>query len=167
MRRVLALAAVTTAVFAVAACTGDPAPLASTAPTVSLSATAAPTVPVPPPVTPGDAAVTHQVCVDASAAATEVTTYFSDQIAALEAAAAKGDQTAMVAAATAIQQKFLSLATALGTLAQKPVDSDVKSALADAAAALKEISSEAYTGTTQDTQKRLVDLAATFAKACG
>jgi hypothetical protein len=31
---------------------------------------------------------------------------------------------------------------------------------------LKEISSSSYPGTTQDTQKRLGDLAATFAKVC-
>jgi hypothetical protein len=87
-------------------------------------------------------------------------------LAVLEAAAAKGDQAAMVAAAELIQKKFLDLAASLATLSQKFVDSDVKDALTAASATLKEISSESYPGTTQDTQKRLGDVAATFAKAC-
>ncbi|MDT5025262.1 MAG: hypothetical protein QOE61_1688 [Micromonosporaceae bacterium] len=164
MRRVLALAAVTTAVLAATACTGDPAqPVASPAsPSTSASTTRAAT----PPPTPGDAAVTRQVCLDAAAGAADVTKVFTDQIAALEAAAAKGDQAAMVAAAELIQKKFLALSATLTTLSQKRVDPGVKAALTDAAAALKEISSSSYPGTTQDTQKRLGDLAATFAKVC-
>jgi hypothetical protein len=72
----------------------------------------------------------------------------------------------MVAAAELIQKKFLALSATLTTLSQKPVDSGVKVALTDAAAALKEISSSSYPGTTQDTQTRLGDLAAAFAKVC-
>jgi hypothetical protein len=170
MRRVLALAAVvpavTTAVLAATACTGDPIQPVSLAPTAPLSTSAPTTLQATPTHTPGDAAVTSQVCADATAASADVAKVFSDQIAALEAAAAKGDQTAMVAAATLIQHKFLDLAASLTKLSQKPVDSNVKAALTGAAAALKEVSSESYPGTTQETQKRLGDLVATFANAC-
>jgi hypothetical protein len=170
MRRVLALAAFTTTVLLATACSGDPAaapPPATTAgsPSGTPSASARPTAAAT--VTLGDPTATIEACTSATAGAADVTQVFTEQIAAIEAAAAKGDQTAMVAAAGVIQARFVSLSTTLTTLSQKPVDSDVKAALANAAAGLREISSESYPGTTQDTQKRLSDLAAAVALACG
>ncbi len=168
MRRVLVLTAVMTAVFAATACSGDPVTAppssASGSPSGGASATAPPTAAAT--VTLGDPTATIEACTSATAGAADVTKVFTEQLAAIEAAAAKGDQTAMVAAAGIIQTKFVSLSATLSQLSQTPVDSDVKAALANAAAGLREISSESYPGTTQDTQKRLTDLAAAVTLAC-
>ncbi len=162
MRRVLALAVAATVVIAIAACTDDPAqPGPSAQPSTSASAG----LTAPPP-SPGDPAVTKQVCTDAVKVATDGTKIFNDQLVALEKAAAKGDQTAMVAAAEAIHKKFTEMAAALGTLSQKSVSPSVKAALTDASAALTEIASETYAGTMADTKKKLTDLALSFTKAC-
>lgn len=160
MQRVLAWAAAATVVFAIAECTDDPAqPGPGTQP--STSASAAPTTP-----SPGNLVVTKRVCTDAVKVATDGTKVFNDQLVALEKAAAKGDQTAMVAAAEAIHKEFTEMTAALGTLSQKSVSPSVKAALSDASAALTEIASETYAGTMADTKKKLTDLAASFTKAC-
>jgi hypothetical protein len=165
MRRVLALAAVSAAVFAAAACTGSPAvPSAVGQPTPGTSASSTTSATTPPPT--ADPNVTKQVCTDATAAAADGTKVFNEQIGALETAAAKGDQTTMVSSAEVIQKKLVELAASLKTLSQKSVTPAVKTALTDASSALTEIASESYTGSPQDIQKKLTDLAGTFAKAC-
>jgi hypothetical protein len=170
MRRVLAIAAVTTAVLAASACSGGDALLASPAVTTTPSLPTSPTAtPRPTPsvsVTPGDPATTNEACTSATAGAADATKIFTEQLAAIEAAAAKGDQTAMVAAAGVIQTNLVALSTTLAGLSEKPVDTDVKAALTRAAAGLREISSESYAGTTQETQRRLGELAGAVALAC-
>lgn len=166
MPRVWALAAAVAAVFAAAACTVRPAPQPQPAPTAAPTTSAPAVALATPPASPGDPAVTKQVCVTATAAAVEATKVFTDQIALLEAAAAKDDRTAMVAAAEAIQKELVELAASLATLSQQQVSPAVRSALTDGYAVLKEISSESYPGTAADIQKRLSDLAAGFAKTC-
>lgn len=162
MRRVLACAAVATVVFAAGACTGD-SQAGPSQPTTSASAGLGTTLPP----APGDPGVTRQTCTAAIKVATAGTKVFNDQLAALEKAAAKGDQTAMVAAAEAINKEFLAMASALGALSQKTVSPSVKAALTDASAALSDIASETYTGTMADIKKKLTELGASFTKACG
>jgi hypothetical protein len=165
MRPMLAFAAGAAAVLAATGCSGEPARQVAPAPTVSLTLRPSAGLTLAP--SPGDVAATKQVCAYAAAAATDLTKFFNDEIAAIEAAAAKGDQPGMVGAAKIIQDKFVTLSSSLTSLSRRPVDSDVKVALTNAAAALKEITSESYRGSTQDTQTKLSNLAIVFAKACG
>jgi hypothetical protein len=58
------------------------------------------------------------------------------------------------------------LAAGLRTLSRKSVSPQVKLALAEASAALTEIASLTYAGTTADIRRELADLAASFAKVC-
>jgi hypothetical protein len=153
------------AAFGVSACQGAlplATPMTSTTPTESAtpSMSASPT---PPPLDP---AVTTDVCNLAAAATASTTHLFNDQIAALEQAAARNDQAAMVAAAAAINKQFLSLAATLTQLAERPVTPALKTVLTDVATALTQMSALAYTGTTVDIRKKLLDFAAAFAKTC-
>jgi hypothetical protein len=136
--------------------TSDPA----VSPSGTPSATPSPT---PPPVDP---AVVLEACSLASAATSGATKVFNDQIAALEQAAARNDQVAMVTAAEAINKEFVGLAATLSQLAQRPVSPELKTVLTDVAAALTQMSSLAYTGTTVDIRKKLLDFAAAFNRTC-
>lgn len=166
MRRVLVLAL---AVFALAACSDAapqtaPTPAASGAsPGVSASASGGPGSPA----LTSDAAVTAKVCTDAGKAMTDASAFFTTQMSALEKAAAKGDQDAIVAAATAIQDRLMALTNIVAAYSAKAVTPELRKVLVDATTALTEISSEGYTGTQADIKKQLTTLTAAFAKACG
>lgn len=155
------------AVLAAVGC-GPAAPVAVVSPTsepaVSPSDSPSPTPsPTPPPVDP---AVVLEACSLATTATAAATRSFNDQIAALEQAAARNDQTTMITAAEAINKQFVDLGTQLGQLAQRPVSPELKTVLTDVAAALAQMSSLAYTGTTVDIRKKLLDFAAAFGRAC-
>lgn len=147
-----------------AACDGGTVPVAQQSPvgetSTNTSATPSPTV------TPEDPAVTADVCSLATADTASTTKLFNDQMAALEQAAARGDQAAMVAAAGAINKRFMSLGATLTQLATRPVSPALRAVLTDIATALAQMSSLAYTGTTVDIRKKLLDFAAAFAKVC-
>src|SRR4051794_33960883 len=108
MRRVLVLAV---AVCALTACSnGGPEAAPTSAPSgVSPGVTSSTSGTPAPPAASSDPAVTAQVCTDASKAVGDASTFFTAQMAALEKAAAKGDQDAIVAAATAIQDRLMAL----------------------------------------------------------
>ena len=74
------------------------------------------------------------------------TKVFNDQIAAIEQAAADGDQAAMVAAAETINKQFVSLAAILTQLSERPVTPALATVLTDIATALAQMSSLSYTG---------------------
>jgi hypothetical protein len=136
----------------------------TTDPGLSPSETPSPTPsPTPPPVDP---AAVLEACSLASTATSGATKSFNDQIAALEQAAARNDQTTMITAAEAINKQFVDLGTTLTQLAQRPVSPELKTVLTDVAAALTQMSSLAYTGTTVDIRKKLLDFAAAFTRTC-
>jgi hypothetical protein len=159
----LPLALVT--VLAAAACQGG-LPAAGAATTATPSASAGPSSgpsPTPPPVDP---LATVEVCGLAAAATATTITIFNEQIAALEQAAARNDQTAMVAAAKAINQQFVSLGEAFAELAERPVEAQLRIVLTDIAIALEQMSSLSYTGTTVDIRKKLVDFTLAIQGTC-
>jgi hypothetical protein len=159
MRRVLELTAVAAAILAVAGC----APPGATPAPAMVSVAAAPTPTLPPP---GDPLVTRQVCTVATAAAADGSKTINDEIAAIELAAAEGDQTAMVSAAEEIQKTFLNLSTSLRFLSQMSVSPAVRAALLQGTVELAEITSVSYAGSTTDIQRSLTDLVAAFRRAC-
>ena len=170
MRRLCALAALASAVFAVAACTGDgqrpgvvgQPTVSGSAPAPSGTAGATPTATPAPP----DPAVTRQVCADAVRAAGEVVKLFNDQLAVLERAAARGDEATMVAAAEKIMDELTEMATTLRVYAQRSVTPPVRAALSKAAATLSEMASESYPGSPADIKKALTGLGSAFTSAC-
>ncbi len=162
MRRVVGWVAGATLVVTTAACTGErplPGPLQ---PTAGASSSVPPTAPA----SPDDPAVTRRTCTAAIGLARDGMKVFNEQLAVLEKAASRGDQTAMVAAAEAINKKFNDMAASLGTLAQESVSPPVKIALTGASAALSDVASETYAGTMVDITKKLAEVAATVTKAC-
>lgn len=170
MRRMRAVLLLAVAAGALGACSGEAPP--STLPTTPVSATAtggasATPTPSPTPSLTVDAAVTAQVCRSASKAVADTSKYFNDQMAALERAAAKGDQDAVVAAATAIQNRLTQLGTTAAAYAAKAVSPELRAVLVETVVAITEISSPSYSGTQADIKQKLVNLGAAFAKACG
>ncbi len=153
------------AVLTTTACNGS-TPRAAQPPVVEPTASASPSPSASPTPPPLDPAVTADVCSLAAAATTSTTKVFNDQLAALEQAAARNDQSAMVAAAEAINKQFVSLAAILTQLSERPVASALKTVLTDIATALTQMSSLSYTGTTVDIRKKLLDFAAAFNKTC-
>jgi hypothetical protein len=115
----------------------------------------------------GDPAITRKVCLQAMTVVARGTAYFNSQFAALERAAARGDQTGIVAAAEAMNTRFVQMAAALATAARKQVSPGLKAVLRTGSALLSEILSPAYAGATTDVAKRLADVAAALVKACG
>jgi hypothetical protein len=124
------------------------------------------TTPTTPPAVRADPAVTRQVCVDAAEAADDGSRYFSDQLAVIERAAARGDQSTVVLAASLIQDRLIELAQTLTALAREAVSPSVRAVLTRATATLTEISSPSYPGTQMDIERRLNDVSAAVAEAC-
>lgn len=169
MRRVLVVAAagLTLAGTALVGCSNGGTPQATSTPLPSASttvggSTSAPSSPAPT----GDPKVTAQVCEQASKAVVEAGTFFAAQMAALEKAAARGDQDAVVAAATAIQTKITTLGAAVATFAAQAVSPELRAVLVSTAKSLTDIASETYAGTQADIQKKLTELSGTFSKTC-
>ena len=164
MRRALAAIAATVVVAAaataVAACATEPG-LASSkrTGTVRLS--------VPPTRAPADPRLTRQICGAAVEAAGDVLEVFNEQLAALERAAARGDQNTMVEAAEVIIDQVTDMSTALRAFAQKAVTPRVRAALSRASAMLAEIASESYAGSPSDIRRTLTGLGTSLTKACG
>jgi hypothetical protein len=156
---ILVLLAVT-----VVAC-NDPGPGPSMA-AVESSQSTSPSPSASPTEPPVDPAATVEVCGLASTASVATTTIFNEQIAALEQAAAQGDQAAMLAAAEAINQKFVDLAETMTRLANRPVAAELRTVLTDIASALTDMSALSYTGTTVDIRKKLLDFAAAITRVC-
>ena len=165
MRRVLVLAA---AVVLGAGCSAE-SPPAGPAPSVGGGATpSAPGTAVPTPSAPsGGVDLTAEVCTDASRAVADAAAYFTAQMSALEKAAAKGDPDAVVAAATAIQNRITTLGLTVTTFTTRTVSPELRKVLVESAASLREISSETYTGTQSDIRKTFTELTGAFEKACG
>jgi hypothetical protein len=113
-----------------------------------------------------DPAATNHACAVAIKAAGETTKVLNDQYAALERAAAVGDENAMVSAAEVINSKFVEVARALAALAQPTVNPTVRRVLSQAAATLRYISSEAYPGGQVEIKKKLAELSSAFGRAC-
>jgi hypothetical protein len=122
---------------------------------------------VPPTKTPADPRLTRQICAAAVRGAGEVLKVFNEQLAALERAAARGDEGTMVEAAEVIIEQVVEMATALRVFAQKAVTPRVKAALNRASAKLAEIATESYTGSPTDIRTTLTGLGASLSKACG
>jgi hypothetical protein len=153
-------------IFVTTACTGDAKPASTASPSSTASASVRPSASPTGSAFPGDPAVMAQTCTKASKILADGTKLFNDQLAVLEKAAAKGDQTGMAAAATAISTEFTAMATELAPLAQASVSSQLRSTLTTAAGALTDLGSSAYSGTTADTKRKLADLSAALSKAC-
>jgi hypothetical protein len=161
----IALAGACAVVLTVAGCDAGGAPT-----DMSVSGAASPSVtasvetsPTPPPVDP---AATAEVCGLASAATDTTTEIFNEQIAALEQAAASSDQAAMVAAAEAINEQFADVAETFTDLATRPISPELQVVLTDIATALTEMSSLAYTGTTVDIRRKLLDFTSAIERTC-
>jgi hypothetical protein len=120
---------------------------------------------VPP--APADPVLTGQACAAAAISAASSSQLFRDKMAAIETAAAQDDAAAMVAAADDIQLTFVELAHGLAALSKRPLSPAVRAALTKASAALTEISSNTYVGTTADISQRLAEVSATLVAACG
>jgi hypothetical protein len=148
--------------LALAGCEANPAP----SPTSSVDATATASTDASPTVVPVDSAATAQVCGLAVAATGTTTKIFNDQMAAFEQAAATNDESAMFAAAEAINQQFTTLATTFTQLSQRPIDPALRAVLTDVATALTQMSSLSYTGTTVDIRKKLVDFTDALNHVC-
>lgn len=159
-------AALLVAMFAMACGseTGTPAAAASAdpsgSPSESVSLTPTPTEP------PADPAATAEVCGLAAAAVETTTTIFNEQIAALEQAAARNDQAAMVEAAEAINEQFVSLGTTFTQLAKHRISPELRSVLTEISTALEQMSSLSYTGTTVDIRKKLLDFSSAIGGTC-
>jgi hypothetical protein len=149
-------------VLALAGCQANPAP----GPTGTTEATATASTDASPTAPPVDPAATAQVCGLAVAATGTTTKIFNDQMAAFEQAAATSDESAMFAAAEAINQQFTTLATTFTQLAQRPIDPALRGVLTDVATALTQMSSLSYTGTTVDIRKKLVDFTDALNHVC-
>jgi hypothetical protein len=164
MRRALVagLAIVVTAMAGatVAGCAGEPG-LASPGRTGTVRLSVTPTK------TPADPRLTRQICAAAMRGAGEVLKVFNEQLAALEQAAARGDQNTMVEAAEVIIEQVTEMATALRVFSQKAVTPRVRSALAKASAKLAEIATESYAGSPTDIRSTLTGLGTSLSKACG
>jgi hypothetical protein len=164
MRRMPALTvvgatAVAVVVFVLAACTPGPAGRPAALMFPSLGASMAAT-------SPGDPILTKQVCAAAALLTGDSANLYTDKLTALEQAAAAGDKTTMVAAAEAIQDRFVQLAAGLGALSHRSVSPKVKAVLIEASAAISEIASQTYAGTTTDIKNKLTDLGNSFARVC-
>ena len=123
--------------------------------------------PASPTPTPVDPAATVEVCGLATAATQTTTTIFNEQIAAIEEAAARNDQGAMVTAAEAINQQFVSLGNTFTQLVKRRISPELRVVLTDIATALEQMSSLSYTGTTVDIRKKLLDFTSAIDAACG
>jgi hypothetical protein len=115
---------------------------------------------------PADPAVTRQVCRQVTTVVAGGTSFFNSQVVALERAAAKGDQTAIVAAAEAINTRLAQMTVALAVAARKTVSPGLKAALNRGFAVLSEIASPSYAGATTDIARRLSDLATALQRVC-
>jgi hypothetical protein len=136
---------------------------ASVDPSASPGTSAASASPTPPPVDP---AATAEVCGLAVAATQTTTTIFNEQIGRLEQAAARNDQAAMVAAAEAINQQFVSLGNTFTQLAKRRISAELRTVLTDISTALEQMSSLSYTGTTVDIRKKLLDFGTAIGSTC-
>jgi hypothetical protein len=161
MRAVWAVVAAATVTAVMSAGCGESRQSLVAAPSRLAQATASPSRPAP-----GDPATTRRVCIQTVALVASGTRFFNNEIAALERAAAKGDQAAMVAAAEAINTRFTQMAAALSSAAQKKVSPALQAVLTKGSALLSEIPSPSYAGATADIAKRLSDLAAALVTAC-
>lgn len=163
MRHALAVAVALAMVVGgavVAGCATDPGLAApNRAGTVRLSG--------PPTKAPADPRLTRQICAAAVRSTGEVLEVFNVQLAALELAAAQGDESTMVESAEVIIEQVTEAAAALRVFAQKAVTPRVRAALSRAAATLAEIASASYTGSPTDIRTTLSGLAPALSKACG
>lgn len=115
---------------------------------------------------PGDPILTQQVCAAAAILTGDGARLYNDELAVLEKAAAQGDQATLVEAAEKIQKKFVQLADGLGALSKRSISPKLKTTLIEASAALTEIASQTYAGTTSDIKDRLTSLGASFVPVC-
>jgi hypothetical protein len=122
---------------------------------------------VPPTRSPVDPRLTRQICAAAVRGTGEVLKVFNEQLATLERAAARGDQSTMVEAAEVIIEQVVDMATALRVFAQKAVSPRVRAALSRASAKLAEIATESYAGSPTDIRTTLAGLGTSLTKACG
>jgi hypothetical protein len=122
---------------------------------------------VTPTRTPADPRLTRQICAAAVRGTGEVLKMFNEQLATLERAAARGDQSTMVEAAEVIIEQVVEMATALRVFAQKAVTPRVRAALSRASAKLAEIATESYAGSPTDIRTTLTGLGTALTKACG
>jgi hypothetical protein len=122
---------------------------------------------VPASKAPADPRLTRQICAAAVRAAGEVLEVFNVQLAALERAAARGDESTMVEAAEVIIEQVTEASAALRVFAQKAVTPRVRLALSRAAATLAEIASASYNGSPTDIRTTLSGLGPALTKACG
>jgi hypothetical protein len=120
----------------------------------------------PAPSMPVDPGVTRHVCRDAQRAAAEASQFLDIQLGAIDTAAARGDQAAVVVAANAIQREFVHLAGSLRFWSYRPVTRRVRAALAQASAAVDAITAESYPGTQTDIARDLERLARALGTAC-
>jgi hypothetical protein len=165
MRGWLALGAALTLLLMTVACREQTTPPdlagpSDTSASPSASAAASPT-PQPP-----DPAATAEVCGLAAAATETTTTIFNEQIAALEQAAARNDQAAMVVAAEAINEQFMSLGNTFTQLAKRRISPELRVVLTDISTALEEMSALSYTGTTVDIRRKLLDFGTAIGSTC-
>jgi hypothetical protein len=116
---------------------------------------------------PGDPILTQQVCAAAAILTGDGARLYNDELAVLEKAAAQGDQATLVEAAEKIQKKFVQLADGLSELSKRSISPKLKAALLEASAALTEIASQTYAGTTSDIKDRLASLGTSFVPVCG
>jgi hypothetical protein len=121
----------------------------------------------PGPPVRADSAVTHRVCQAARSATVDGRRYLVEQLQAIDDAAARGDQRAIVVAAEAVQDRLLTLAASMALWASQPVSPPVRTALVRAAATLRAICAESYAGTPDDIDRELGELGRSFAGACG
>lgn len=162
MRRMIALAGIAVVAVIPTAC-ADGLGSATTAGPMDTAAVVPVRAATPPP---PDAAVTRQVCAVAERTASRGLRVFTHHMAALETAAARNDQTAMVAAATAITTEFAAMAATLGSLSKRSVSAPVRVALVDASASIRQMGSIEYVGTPADQHEELREVADAFAEAC-
>jgi hypothetical protein len=163
MRHAMAVVVALVAIVAgtvIAGCATDPGLAAS-------NRTGSVRLSVPPSKAPPDPRLTRQICAAAVRAAGDVLEVFNVQLAALERAAARGDESTMVEAAEMIIEQVTEASAALRVFAQKAVTPRVRMALSRAAATLAEIASASYDGSPTDIRATLTGLGPTLAKACG
>jgi hypothetical protein len=166
--RVLAMGITLSVSMALAACddnAGRAMQLPTSSETASPSSAASPS-PTPSPSQTVDPAATAEVCGLSKTSMTTTVNIFNAQMAAFEQAAAHGDNPAMLNAAKAINEQFVSLANTFTQLAKRDVSNELRTVLTDISTALTEMSSLTYVGTTTDIRKKLTDFTAALDSTC-
>lgn len=156
MRRVWTAVALAFTVVAVSGCTLH----RDTSPAIMVSLQPTPT---PPTVDP---ATTRVVCDKALSAAKDMVSVFDDRLAEIDRAAARGDQTAVIAAATEIHEKILNVAGQLRRWSGLAVAPEVRRMLEAAAQTLTVITSARYTGGVTQQRQVLERLVRRFTATC-